>query len=309
MIKRVTLFLLILLASLFISCELLLEKPAKPKIHALVIALDYDGLSQDNLYGTINDAEEFTIALNQLAQQFHMEISTTLMFHKSGEMSTGDRYPTKENIRVKLVEFAEDADIQENDIFLLMYTGHGGEFDQPMVVASAPGSSNYLIINTTEIAEWIQPIAAKKLVILDSCYSGQVIQDYPRSFADREEMAYDPHASYLTAASENQLSWEREVPSVGHNHGYFSSYFLKAIGWNQSSAENTTMNIDGRSISVEGELASLKDIPAFFEGKLTVGNIYRYVSDSFRFTENWISLQTPQTGKGPLDMILFSDRW
>lgn len=301
----------ILLIISMISCELLLEKPGKPTIHALFVSLDYYDLDQNELDGTINDAEEVAVALNLLAgEYFHVEINTSLMFEKNGDpLLIGDRYPTKNNIRQKIEAYALDSTIGENDIFFFYYSGHGGEFDQPMVVAETEGSPATVNISTQEFATWIQPIKAQKIIILDSCYSGQVIEDYPRRYEDRQIQGYDPNAFYLSAASDSQLSSETMFYSIGHRHGYFTLYLLDAIGWNHVSETNTNLTLDSRDLSVPGKLDSKDDIPTFTNGNILIGDVFRYITDAFRFTESWISSQTPQTGDGPLDLVLFSEHW
>jgi len=294
-----------------ISCELLLEKPAKPTIHALFVSLDYYDLDQKNLDGTINDAEEVAVALNLLAgEYFNVDINTSLMFEKNGDtLPIGDKYPTKNNIRQKIEAYTLDATIGENDIFFFYYSGHGGEADQPMVVAETEGNSATVTISTQEFATWIQPIKAQKIIILDSCYSGQIIEDYPRTDEDRQIQDYDPNAFYLSAASDSQLSSETMFYSIGHRHGFFTLYLLDAIGWNHVSEINTELTIDSRNLSVPGRLDLKDNIPTFTNGNILIGDVFRYITDAFRFTEGWISFQTPQTGDGPLDLVLFSEHW
>ncbi|MGE0074589.1 MAG: caspase family protein [Sphaerochaetaceae bacterium] len=301
----------ILLIISMISCELLLEKPGKPTIHALFVSLDYYDLDQKILDGTINDAEEVAVALNLLAgEYFNVDINTSLMFDKHEDTSPiGDRYPTKNNIRQKIEEYALDSTINENDIFFFYYSGHGGESDQPMVVAETEGNSATVNISTQEFATWIQPINAQKIIILDSCFSGQVIEDYPRTYEDRQIQDYDPNAFYLSAASDSQLSSEATFSSIGHRHGYFTLYLLDAIGWNHVSETNTDLTIDSRDLSVPGKLDSKDDIPTFTNGNILIGDVFRYITYAFRYTEGWISSQTPQTGDGPLDLVLFSEHW
>lgn len=310
--KHLLLIIVVLILGIsVVSCELMLEKPAKPTIHALFVSLDYYDLDQNNLDGTINDAEEVAVALNLLAEEyFDVAINTSLMFDNNEDTSPiGEKYPTKNNIRQKIEEYALDTTIGENDIFFFYYSGHGGEFDDPMVVAEIEGSVDTVAISTQEFASWIEPINAQKIIILDSCYSGQIIEDYPRRYEDRQNQDYDPNAFYLSAASDSQLSSEAMFYSIGHKHGFFTLYLLDAIGWNHVSETNTELTIDSRNLSVPGRLDLKNDIPTFTNGNILLGDVFRYITDAFRFTEGWISFQTPQTGAGPLDLVLFSERW
>lgn len=313
---------LITLLSL-LSCELFLEKPPKPTINALFISLDYHETtlvtinsitySLPYLPGVIPDIEEVSVALNLLSDENHfdMEINNVMMIEKNGYTTPSDRIPSKPNIESVIKSFYPGGtrEMSDDDIFLLYYTGHGGDTGEPLLIADPTTADYGSYLTTEELNEWIKGISGKKAIILDTCHSGQVITDYPRKLDERESSLYDPHAFYLSASAAEQLSQEDYFSEIGHNHGHFSIYFLDAIGWNHISETNTEATIDGRTISVPGQLKPMEDIPSLAQGNITLTGIYKYVTEKFTFAQDWISSQTPQTGNGPLDLVLFSEHW
>lgn len=317
-----TAIILILLVSL-LSCELFLEKPPKPTIHALFISLDYhetqkviiDAKEYDLGYlpGVITDIEEVAVALNLLSEDdyFNMEINNLMLVEKSGYSTPTDRIPSKANVQSVIESFQPGGprEIGEHDIFLLYYAGHGGDTGQPLLLADPEIEDYGSYLTTNELNQWVGNIAGKKIIILDTCHSGQIITNYPRSADERESPAYDPHTFYLSASTTAQLSQEALFPEIGQTHGYFTLYFLNAIGWNHLSEENTEVEIDGQDISVQGKLGEMEDIPSLSQGSITISKIYQYIINNFMFAQHWISSQTPQTGDGPLDLILFSESW
>ncbi len=58
---------IILLSLLLFSCEIFMEEPQAGKVYAILVALDYDGLNQNTLAGTLPDAKEQHKAFTALA--------------------------------------------------------------------------------------------------------------------------------------------------------------------------------------------------------------------------------------------------
>lgn len=308
----------ILLSTIFISCELFLTQPPKPKLHAMYIGLDYHYTisveSNDNTYnlsnitGPIQDIKEVAVAIEQLKSEryFSQGGSSILLVEEEDFDAPVQLLPTQNGIKNRIETYykGNSNEITENDIFLLYYTGHGGSADMPMIVASE-GSPVGEVITKKEITDWVKPIQGKKIIILDSCFSGQVVDEYPREPDERDIGSYVPGTFFLSASAASQTAKEARFIEIDHRHGFFSYYFLRAIGWNHSPEATSQMEIGTgehmRDITVPGRI----DFPTLNGGVMSLGDIYRYISDYFRFTERWITYQTPQTTLGPIDLILF----
>lgn len=312
---RLLLIPILLSSLLWVSCELMLEKPAKPTIHALFISLDYYDTANPSSVGplpaTLIDAKEMMAALDSLSDEFSMDIEYSVLFDGENDRSDNpSKRPNRTNIQTHI---ESHADVSEDDIFLLFYSGHGDENGNSLIVLQETLGlqQTYDVVTSEDLANWLSVISAKKLLILDTCFSGYVIPEYPSSFTDREtsHAGYDPTAFYLTASSANQESHEGEFSDIGHNHGYFSRYLLEALGWNHDMDLETPVEADGKNYTVAGKLNPSSAWPNYQNGSILVGDLFSYITNTFWFKEGWISFQRPQTGSGPLDMVLFSDRW
>lgn len=315
--RRLFFFTILLLSTLVLSCELLLEKPAKPKIHALFISLDYydsaSPASVSPLPATLIDAKEMMAALDSLANEFSIEIEFSVLLDGEHDRS-GDpaKRPNKLNIQAHIESYAT---MGEEDIFLLFYSGHGDENGNSLIVLQntlGESGQTYDVVTSGDLVEWLSVIPARKLIILDTCFSGYVVPEYPRSVQSRETSQtplYDPSAFYLTASSANQESHEAYFSDIGQNHGYFSRYLLEALGWNHDIELETSIEADGKTYVVKGGLYPQSYWPNYHGGSIMVGDLFAYITNKFWLKEGWISFQRPQTGKGPLDLVLFSDRW
>jgi len=321
--KKLLLALAILLLIVALSsCELFLEKPPRPTIHALFIGLDYsttngvviDGVTDGLGYlsGTIGDVFEVAVALEQLtgASYFNLDHEVVLMTEEADHTPALGRLPTRSNVLAELDRYKPggDREVEQQDIFFLYYAGHGEADGYPLLLSSE-NSNLATSISEAELNDSVGAIAGTKVIILDTCYSGQIVESYPRTASDRESVSYHANLFALTASSENQESREDLFSSIGHNHGYFSLYFLDAIGWNHISDTPSEATLDGREIVVPGDMRAKEDIPSYKNETILLGDIYRHIINKFRYAEQWLSLQTPQTSGGPKDLVLFSDRW
>jgi hypothetical protein len=306
------------------ACELITPKPIAPTIHALFISLDYEFLFNPNprldksLKGTIRDAKELNAAMKSLSQLMEIEYQETLMLQEGDDYLYDDLlFPTHDHILAKINHFASSGEIKPNDIFILYYSGHGvGSIYNPALpergnlVTAPPDSSttDYQYITIDEIKEALQAIDATKLLIIDSCFSGHFVTEYPLTSEMRFTLGsgFDADLYYLTAASDVQESYESELDEYGR-HGYFTYYLLKALGWDHSIGSEITAN--GIITQVRGAIPENGVIPVLKNSKILVTDIYNYVSKSLKDRFGLFFNQTPQTGKGPMDMVLFDTTW
>ncbi|MDD3823437.1 MAG: caspase family protein [Sphaerochaetaceae bacterium] len=319
--KRIALFISLLLLSLvFISCELLLEKPARPRIHALFIALDYHDSPGNRLYGTIRDAKELDEALGALARRFDQEYLPVRMFQEGSDPGASSaEYPTKAHILAKIAEIGTQ--VRENDVLFVYYAGHGMETSGNLAVAHPTDTTDYEIFPRTDFLEALDTVVqGNVIVVLDSCYSGLYVGEYPSEglFDPGTTTSYNPRRLTVSAARGDETSQEIAIlldyPYVGydsskpfndprnHIHGAFTSAFLEALGWDHGDGTGEQIDANDVITEVDGQLLPDADIPSLKQGSITVSDVYRLVRAD-------ISRHTPMTVQGPLDMVLFSDRW
>ncbi len=318
------LILLLLIPTLFLSsCELFWEKPMEGDVYAIMVALDYENSSQNDLAGTIPDAEELFFALTAVTSKadraFHgykflqegagYDSSSTT--HDIGGTLISD-YPSITNIEDAIAQLATIT--KDEDLILFTYSGHGGADGTIALAPINSGDTAYTYLTTTLLTR-LSAVKGKKLIILDSCYSGFPIPESSSSLSLVYENSIDdwfnqywssedysiPNIFLLTAAADTE-SWETDI--AGHRHGDFTLALLKGLGWPNDPhppyASNATV-----------DLAALPLPPARRASVLTVDSLYSYIKDHqtkpIRSTLFWprTNVQHPMTNGGAMDMVLF----
>jgi hypothetical protein len=307
------LLLLFFIVISFSACELVMPKPEKPTIHALYIALDY----YDNSYkpslalnGTVRDATELLVAIELKSISMNMTVETTAMIQSGNSAPDPEdiHYPTKQNILSMLSTINNR--MKESDIFIVYYSGHG-ENTGNLVLTPKVSFPYYESFPIDLFASSISNMKGTKLLIMDSCYSGNSIIDYPRLKIDQHSSTsvYDPNFHYLTAASAHQKS--QEPKDDEHIHGYFTYYLLEALGWNHFANDSETNmfidEVDNISVQYLGSLS--KGVGVMSTDRITIQEVKSYIAEKLRLETSVYYLQTTQTGKGPKDMVLFDKNW
>jgi hypothetical protein len=311
------LLLLTLTSILFItSCELLLNEPIKGDVYYINVGLDYSNNPDPNiatLYGTINDAKELHAALGAVITSAKRNPMDYLMLQED-ESSSGNftingisisSLPTKTNLENVLSNLA--AITQEDDLIILTYSGHGGKISGDLVLAMSGGS--YETLNPATLLSWMAAIPGKKLIILDSCFSGMFVEPSPSStniiLNNSIEKFFETYHSsdaygrpdlFVLTASTNTLSYEATFDSdVAHNHGFFSYALLKALGWNHPHSETLS------SVPIEYP-------PAAKNGQITVDGLFAFIKENQVIDSRYYGseYQHPKTTGGPLDLVLFN---
>lgn len=309
-------FLLLLLTSslLFItSCELFTDEPTKGDVYYINVGLDYEnnGDSDDNLKGTVPDAKELHETFKQVIAKAGRIGSGYKMVQEGASIENplDLDYPSKANIQSRLSQIQGVAN--EDDLTIFTYSGHGEESTGRIVLAYSGGVNPRLEAAT--LLSWMALIPGKKLVILDSCFSGMFVEESPSStntvlnnsiaaFFETYHSAdtYGKPDLFVLTASAHTDSYEREFDSdVNHNHGFFSYALLEALGWDHPhSATLSSVTID--------------DPPAAKGGRITVDGLFKYIKkhqaipSRLNLFTNWTEYQHPMTTGGPLDLVLFN---
>ena len=295
--KALLIVLTITLIVVLISCELLMEKPQKPNVKVLLVALDYDKSADfrfTRLDGTIRDAKEMGKALKSLNPS-----TEVFEMYREGDqppLFETDDYPTKDKILAKVGSIL--GTLNENDLFIFYYAGHGYKGSGDLAVASDTAKNVYETLKVKELLDEFNKIdKGHAVLILDSCYSGQFVPSY--NFDDKH---YNPNLLVFSASSSKQDSYETTISlpyGVKHYHGVFTNLFLEAIGWDHGDGSGEEFDANGVLIKVAG---SLKKSPVIQNGTITFSSIFSYVSKR-------INKQRPFIVRGPIDKVLYSEKW
>lgn len=207
-----------------------------------------------------------------------------------------------------VMEYLGSLVLGEDDILIFSYSGHGEKPSGALMTNASETSTVWDSISPEDLLERISTLGGKKLVILDSCYSGIYIPSSPLStsdvFSTEEKEDRWVGISYPKAMKDALLTKRDKYPysdiwilsSTGRgqeasdsldggdgpfqlSYGAFTYYLLKALGYDTD-----------RNEAVEGD------------SSLTVYSIYSYVRKHFPDYETQI--QTPRVSNGGLDLAL-----
>ncbi len=308
LLMLLTLFSLLLIT----SCELFMDEPARNgTIYTVHIALDYQDSSYNHLYGTIPDAKELQRAFSKVAQRDGREHQSFLMIQEGETPDTLDElYPSKSNVINRLTALANIT--TEDDLTILTYSGHGEENSGKLVLGQASLVANTLM-SPTELLSLVTAIKGKKLVILDSCFSGMFVEKSPSStntvISNSIQKFFETYHSsdpyekpdlYVLSASAHADSYENPlIEETNHDHGFFSQALLKALGWDHPHDDDLSQ-------------ISPTYPPVAKDGQITVDGLFEYIKSNqiipsrFSLTKYQGKHQHPMTTGGPLDLVLFN---
>ena len=318
------LILLLLAASLLFitSCELFIEEPAKGDVYYINVGLDYENNSAVNtLYGTVNDAEELQRTIKAVISKAN-RIDIGYRMIQEGSGYTGDttytinstiisNYPTKTNINSILTNLK--AITNTDDLIIFTYSGHGYEESGHLLLAKTGVVTPAESLDPATLLGWMALIPGKKLVILDSCYSGMFVDESPSSTSTilnnsitkffetyHSSDTYGKPDLFVLTASAHADSYEDYFDSVvDHKHGFFTHALLEALGWNHPHPTNLS--------TVE-----IQEPPAAKNGQITVDGLFKYIKKNQAINSRFIlfsaqpEFQHPMTTGGPLDLVLFN---
>lgn len=302
-----------------VGCELVTTPPSQPTVHLLLVALDYKNVNANSvkaLEGTLVDAVEFGAALSSRGAAMGITVETMAMFQQGEGLNDTSYYPTKDNIFTQIDAY--QSSMAPNDLFILYYSGHGQDFSGNLVTAKPTASGpEYELLSPRELYEAISELPGTKLVLLDSCYSGQHITPYPDEFVSwfTPLDSYDGSLFFLTAANDKQKSYEADFGTGEnlHKHGYFTFSFLEALGWEHFTANTYTFSPTygdaGRSYDYRGQMRSDNHVPAQKGSTIPLSRIMKYIKIQVKNASNLFSKQNVSTTMGPRDLILFDSRW
>ncbi|HKL59058.1 MAG TPA: caspase family protein [Sphaerochaeta sp.] len=312
--KKILMILTLFSLLLIISCELSMEAPKAGDVHYINVGIDYknNGVTNidvtDNLNGTVNDAKELFDALGAVIGKSKRKADGFLMVQEGNSPANilYPDYPSLTNVK----KYLEELEATDKDLTIFTYSGHGIKETGHLVLAYT--GSKYETLDPRTLLSWMDAIPGKKLVILDSCFSGMAVEGSPSStntvlnnsiskFFETYHSSgkYEKPDLYVLSASAHTDSYEKDFDPLGdkpHYHGIFTYALLEGLGWNH--ANNSPDNAGSP--------------PAATGGNITVDSLFKYVKKNqaipsrMKLLSNWTHYQHPLTTGGPLDLILFN---
>ncbi|WP_320123241.1 caspase family protein [uncultured Sphaerochaeta sp.] len=292
------LHLLILLSlSLFWGCELMSDPPEEGKTHHLAIALGYDGTDVNSLHGTLPDAIELEKAFTALFTG--KEHTSTLMLQDGSDSLSDPLLPTKANVTQKIKTLSDT--MNEQDILIISYSGHG-DVDGSLVLYPPRNDGSILdandipfedsLLSVKDLYSNLEECKGSILLLVDSCYSGNFVQESETSYSLIERNAYlqEIYDQYFTEGSYTRPVFVLAATTYDNtagetsSHGYFTQALLEGMGWDE---ENQKLRDVGQTISAD--------------------YLYQYVyyhQDIKLSGEYSWDYQHPTITGGPLDLIL-----
>lgn len=307
---RIRLFLAILVMSLLLTgCEFTTQQPTAGKLNYLVIGERYYAYySTKTIYRlryTDSDATSVAKTIVNLAGESGMTVGTGfVMTEGEGTVYSSD-YPTLDNVKQHLSDLADASD--DSTLTIIFYSGHGTKPGGSLCfVKSTYAGQTYMAVdeagNSTiddmdffapkDFLDMVNKIKGRKLILLDSCYSGIFTEDYGLTSNKNTSTgnlwdAYFTSGSYsdifmLTASTSATYSYE----FTEKKHGFFTYFLLLGLGWKSDTVFSDFQATDSK-------------------GRVTVDSLYAYIySNSIQWKN-----QYPQhvTTNGDADnLVLYS---
>ncbi len=312
------LLILLTLSLLLTSCELMTEE-VKPTVKLVTVALDYEKSYIGHLPNTIHDQTDITSQIKLLCDKSGYKFETYTLTETYNEfiyngsiIHDNDGYTPSQTLKHEIDKlFTETlpSNSKAEDITIFFYSGHGDsdgtmlvglektidfekpDKDQVELIFNGIVKNNNNRFTIAQLHDHITPLKGKKLIILDSCFSGKVVENTANAIAPNEllekgfeklfsqEKIDNRNTWYITAASSEEKS--EEVESVGH--GIFTYYLLQGLGFD--TVNNMATN----------------NAPLGSDKEISLNELYHYVEK--RVSKDFA--QHTQKGMSILDLVLF----
>lgn len=192
----------------------------------------------------------------------------------------------------------DDIQIDENDLIIFYFSGHGQIDTGNFLLQSSKASDDLEYLSIDDFYIEFSTLDATKLIIADSCYSGNLIKEddcttniISTAYNDRFSTIYKKFVDYntknynstfvLTSALADQKSYPIKTNDF-HNNSIFTFYFLKSLGYEFSS-----------------DIGEINDyIPCEYNSLINLDSVYKYI------TKN-IDKEFPQVNGGRFCLVLF----
>ncbi len=333
-------FIQFMIISIFVliicGCELIYPSE-KGRIILIGVALDYldeDGLSDtDNgLENPPNDLRELAYVLSSLSirsgkeflyipflQQNSIDIPISNYPNKANINLVLDQLKNKENISAKVYDGKFDdsyslnsqynsfgnlknvSPINQNDIVIFYFSGHGEDINGDLRLPKEYDEQVRESYSLELLNEKLTLLDSKVLVILDSCFSGNMIDESnitmnkaTTNYSQRLSTLYNNFFNYekqnknnnlivITSTLSDKLSYPTSELQTQHKNSLFTYYFLKALGYDFGNEIGNITN----------------NIPTIQNSHIYLDSIYNYILSN-------ISRQKPIIIGDRINLVLFS---
>lgn len=171
-------------------------------------------VGQDDSKG--NCADTFINDATEVAQTFHCELSRHTQNHSFTRLLNYKWADIK--------AYIDALNVTSEDILIFFYSGHGTQDEwfnakgltMPM---DCVGFNGHDVVNTPDLVEYFNNLPCKTLLLISSCYSGQIV-DYVNQSNKICVIASAP-ADEMSLSSVCNLHW----------HSFFTTAILDVLGW------------------------------------------------------------------------------
>lgn len=246
--------LILMIITLLTSCELA-YKDVKPEIYLVAVGLGYEKDAATTLYGAKNDQKALVSQFEAMAAAAGNAIYT-FNITDYAEVTAPASMPvsgssTKEYIKSAFSQVK--ADSRSEDILIFYYAGHGLQGSDGMngklVFSNSftdTGTDDYSM-TVDELSTELSAISCRKVVILDSCFSGAHVDNSFNTFENALKSLFTQSGEadtwIITAASESEQSYEdsnkRFLPVI-EAHGFFTYTLLSYFGYDFTTETAST---------------------------------------------------------------------
>lgn len=320
-----------------VSCELTTPKPEQGTMRVLSIGIDYLNSNIDSLRGTVGDAYATAEACKLMADgslnRTLTEENIILMTQKGRDRSQATidsaLYPSKKNILAQLELLATTKNVASNDFTIIYYSGHGVNPNGTLATATVDSdngksldASNKLLpecaLTAKEFLEAVQKIPGKKLLIFDSCHSGNYISDDTSTIDTQNNWnawneAFELLFKGLSTSQKDDLfvisaakSTESSYEPGNGKHGNFTQGLLSGLGvGNVYEYPSTSIDYFGKNEYIIGSCYRYtQQPPASNDKTLTLDELFSYAKK--QTPSSIIDPQHPQIIRGLYDLVLFT---
>jgi len=275
---RIRLFLAILVMSLLLTgCEFTTQQPTAGKLNYLVIGERYYAYYSDGGYYrlsyTDSDATSVAKTIVNLAGESGMTVGTGfVMTEGEGTVYSSD-YPTLDNVKQHLSDLADASD--DSTLTIIFYSGHGTKPGGSLCfVKSAYAGQTQMKSTTLDDMDFFAPkdfldevntIKGRKLILLDSCYSGIFADDYGLT-SNKDTSTGNLWDAYFTSGSYSDIFMLTASTSATSSYvfdetqhgGVFTYFLLLGLGWKSDTVFSDFQATDSK-------------------GRVTVDSLYAYI--------------------------------
>ena len=296
--KKIVILLPILL--FLISCELFYSPTADIEVYHIAIALNYVGTDVGTLRGTLNDAS----ALHQTLLGRSTQYSGILMLQDGSDDLSDPLLPTKEHVLDHIGTVI--ASLSSKDLLIVTYSGHGvsdgswvlfpTDADKKIFNADNKTPKQEVLLHPDELFAALSSFKGTILLIVDSCYAGNFVQEsntsislvHPRESYEEAYRRFFSKEDYIgkvfVMAATTRDNTSKEPVGGNPVHGFFTKALLEGLGW---------------------DVAQQKLIE--IRHGIGIDDLYRYVLEHQAFPlegTNTELYQHPLISPGPMELIL-----